>query len=110
MAKIGINLKIDVTKIDKSRLFQGEKGLYLELSTVIDTDGVGNYGDHGIINHRTTKEEREQKVQMPILGNARIYFSTLDDSNKPATPSEPSVSSAAPGATIGGDIDDGVPF
>ena len=38
--KIGVNLKIDVTKIDKSRLFNGEKGTYLNLSTFIDIDNL----------------------------------------------------------------------
>ena len=105
MAKLGINFKIDVTKIDKSRLYQGEKGIYLSLSTVIDTDGVGNYGDHGIINQQSTKEEREQKVNMPILGNARIFFSTLEDSKEPANPSAPTSDK-----TPNQEFDDAVPF
>lgn len=72
--KIGLNLKIDVTKIDKARLFQGEKGTYLDLSTFIDLDNLDQYGNNGFITQSTTKEEREQKVQLPILGNAKIYY------------------------------------
>lgn len=30
--KIGVNLKIDVTKLDKSRFFKGAKGTYADLS------------------------------------------------------------------------------
>jgi len=33
MSKIGINISIDVTKIDKSRLFKGKKGTYMDLTT-----------------------------------------------------------------------------
>jgi len=89
MAKLGINIKIDVKKIDKSRLFQGEKGLYLDLNTFIDTDGVGDYGDHGMVTQRVTKEEREQKIKMPILGNSRVYFTDLNPESKVETASAP---------------------
>ncbi len=102
MAKLGINIKIDVTKIDKSRLFQGEKGVYLDLNTFIDTEVTGDYGDHGIVTHRLSKEEREQKVKLPILGNARVYFSTLEKSAKSAESSSPQKSNA--------EFNDAVPF
>jgi hypothetical protein len=36
MKKIGITLNIDVTKIDKTRLYAGHKGTYLDLTTFID--------------------------------------------------------------------------
>ena len=36
MKKIGITLNIDVTKIDKTRLYSGHKGTYLDLTTFID--------------------------------------------------------------------------
>jgi len=35
--KIGVNLKIDVTKLDKSRFFKGAKGTYADLSVYLDT-------------------------------------------------------------------------
>ena len=74
MAKLGISIKIDVSKIDKSRLFKGEKGTYLDLTTFIDTENEGQYGDHGFISQSVTKEEREQSVQTPILGNVKVFF------------------------------------
>jgi hypothetical protein len=73
--KLGLSIKIDVTKIDKARLFQGEKGTYLDLTTFIDTEQEGQYGDHGFISQSVSKEEREAKVQMPILGNVKVFFS-----------------------------------
>ncbi len=72
--KIGISIKIDVTKIDKARLFKGEKGTYLDLTTFIDTDNPGQYGDHGFISQSVSKEEKAQKVQTTILGNCKVFF------------------------------------
>ena len=77
MAKIGISIKIDVTKIEKARLFSGSKGTYLDLTTFIDTDNEGQYGDHGFISQSVSKEEREQGVKTPILGNCKVFFSDI---------------------------------
>lgn len=72
--KIGVSIRIDVTKIDKARLYKGEKGTYLDLTTMIDLDQADQYGNHGFIAQSTTKEEREQKVQTPILGNSKVFW------------------------------------
>ena len=75
MAKIGISLKIDVTKIDKARLFAAQSGAkYMDLTMFLDPDNEGQYGDHGFITQSTSKEERDQQVQMPILGNGKIFY------------------------------------
>jgi hypothetical protein len=79
--RLGINIKIDVTKIEKARLFKGEKGTYLELSTFIDTEDADQYGNHGFISQSVSKEEREQGVKTPILGNSKVFFT--GESNKP---------------------------
>tara|TARA_R110000796_G_scaffold7861_6_gene26520 strand:- start:430 stop:750 length:321 start_codon:yes stop_codon:yes gene_type:complete len=72
--KVGISLKIDVTKIDKTRLYAGQKGTYLDLTTFIDTDVADKYENHGFISQSTTKEEREAKYQTPILGNVKVFY------------------------------------
>jgi hypothetical protein len=85
--KIGISIKIDVTKIDKSRLFKGEKGTYLDLTTFLDTENESQYGDHGFISQSVSKEEREQGIQTPILGNGKIFYNNQGGQtyqNKPA--------------------------
>jgi hypothetical protein len=64
-----ITLKIDVTKIDKSRLYKGQKGTYLNC-TMIDTP-TSEYGDYMIVEE-TTKEEREAGKKGTILGNGKI--------------------------------------
>lgn len=74
MAKLGISIKIDVTKIDKARLFQGAKGTYLDLTTFIDTDNKDQYDNNGFISQSVSKDERAQNVQTPILGNCKVFY------------------------------------
>lgn len=64
-----ISIKIDVTKINKARLYKGEKGTYLNC-TLIDTPD-SQYGDYMIVEE-TTKEEREAGTKGTILGNGKI--------------------------------------
>lgn len=109
--KIGLSVKIDVTKIDKSRLFKGEKGTYLDLTTFIDTSNPGEYGDHGFITQSPTKEEREAKTKMPILGNVKVFYQG-DSDGKPESTSQPSGSNSTPASSGGSfdDFDDDIPF
>ena len=48
--EVGISVRIDVTKIDKARLFKGEKGTYLDLTTFVDLDQQNQYGNNGFIS------------------------------------------------------------
>jgi hypothetical protein len=64
-----ITLKIDVTKIDKSRLFVGKKGTYLDC-VLIETPN-SEYGDYMVVEE-TSKEEREAGKKGTILGNGKI--------------------------------------
>jgi len=66
-----ISLKIDVNKIDKSRLFEGTKGTYLDAVLIETPDN--QYGDDYMIVQSVSKEEREQGVRGEILGNAKIF-------------------------------------
>ena len=59
--------KIDVTKIDKNRLYQGK---WLDL-VMVETKQVGQYGDTHLVKQSISKEERESGVQLPIIGNLR---------------------------------------
>jgi hypothetical protein len=70
---IGVNLSIDVTKINKEKLYVGVKGTYLNVTTFVDTDQVDRYGNNGIINQSVSKEERESGVRGAILGNNRMF-------------------------------------
>lgn len=68
--KIGVEVKIDVSKIDKARIFKGEKGNWLTLTTFIDIDQADQYGNHGFISPK--KEQGEGNT--PILGNVKIFW------------------------------------
>lgn len=75
--KLGISIKIDVTKIDKSRLFKGEKGTYLDLTTFINPENEDQYGQHGFISQSISKDEKG--VQTPILGNCKVFYREQPD-------------------------------
>ena len=72
--KVGLSVRINVEQIDKARLYKGKKGTYLDLTTFVDTMVADQYENHGFISQSTTKEEREAKVQTPILGNVKVFY------------------------------------
>ena len=72
--KVGLSIKLDVTKIDKERLYKGEKGTYLDLTTFVDTAEQDQYENNGFISQSVDKEEREKGVQTPILGNVKVFY------------------------------------
>lgn len=74
MSKIGVSLKIDVSKIDKTRLFKGQKGVYLDATVFIDTNELDQYGNSGMITQNVTKEEKDQGVKGAILGNCKVFW------------------------------------
>ena len=77
--KVGLNISIDVSKIDKSRLYKGEKGNYLNLTTFVDIDNKDKYDNNGFISQSVTKEERTNGVQTPILGNVRVMYTDAEE-------------------------------
>ena len=86
--KIGVNIRIDVTKIDKARLYEGKKGTYLDLTSFIDIDNRDRYDNNGFVSQSTTKEEREAGEKGVILGNVRVFFQdkgAVGDYKEPAT-------------------------
>ena len=65
-----INLKIDVDKIDKERLYKGMKGTYLS-AVLIETPN-SEYGDYMIVED-ISYDERQAGKKGTILGNAKIF-------------------------------------
>ena len=74
MAKIGVSLKINVSQIDKMRLFSGQKGKYLDATVFIDVDQLDQYGNSGMITQDVSKEEKQQGVKGNILGNCKLFW------------------------------------
>ena len=79
--KIGIAIKVNVSKIDKNRLFKGEKGTYLDCTTFIDTENPGQFEDHGFISQDVSREERDQGVKGNILGNCKVFYKRVTSQN-----------------------------
>jgi len=103
MSKYGVEIKIDVSKIDKDRLFKGKKGTYLDMTVFLDVDNQGQFGDNGMVTHK--KGEGEERA--PILGNATVFWS--DDSQwvKPQSNTQSNAHTSAPDLD---DMDSSIPF
>ena len=72
MGKI-INIKVDVTKLNKDKLFKGEKGTYANLTVAENMDGESKYGDTHYIYESQSKEEREAKTPKNYVGNGKEF-------------------------------------
>ena len=90
-----ISVKLDVTKIDKARLFKGEKGTYLDAVILYDSE-ADQYGNNGMIIQSVTKEEREAGTRGAILGNVK--------SIGVASPQPVKAVTSAPAANVNDDI------
>ena len=74
MKKIAVSLRIDVTKIDKARLYKGAKGTYLDAVAFIDLEDEDQYGNAGMITQAVSKEEKAAGERGEILGNSKIIW------------------------------------
>ena len=72
MASI-ISANIDLTKIEKAKIYEGKKGKYYPITIVLN-DELGQYGDSGYIQTEQTKEERDAKSQKSYLGNVKVVW------------------------------------
>ena len=110
--KIGVELKIDVTKIDKSRIYNGQKGKYLAMTVFIDPDNPGQYGDHGMITHAKIEGEQKTPEHLPILGNAKVFWRDTNQVAQQAVQQSPyhQGAQAAQPAPAMDSFDDDIPF
>ena len=99
MSKL-VAIKIDITKIDRDRLFIGKNGAEYLDATVFINEEAGQFGDHGMITQSVSKEEREAGVKGAILGNVKT-IGEFGDNNRAAAP--------APAAAAPAPLDD-IPF
>lgn len=105
MSKIGVNLKIDVSKIEKARLFKGKNGTYLDATVFIDLHEKDQYDNNGMITQAVSKDEKAQGAKGAILGNCKVFW-TDDNSQQP--PSAPQPQHAPPPSADS--FDDDIPF
>jgi hypothetical protein len=106
--------KIDVKKIDKDELYQGEKGTYLDIVLYANTDETGTevpdqYGNDGVIKQGLSKASREAKKKQPILGNYKIKDQNSFASKVKPAPAFKKLKQEAP-IWDGADDDSEIPF
>lgn len=65
-----ISVRVDVTKIDKAKLYKGAKGTYLDIVLMPSRDS--KFGDDFMVVQSISKEEREAGQRGAILGNAKF--------------------------------------
>jgi hypothetical protein len=68
-----IDISLDVSKIDKTALYESPKTgkKYLNISVLI-RDEKDQYGNDGFIVQKISKERKASGEKGPILGNAKI--------------------------------------
>ena len=57
--QIRVNVSIDVTKIEKERLYKGAKGTYLNLTTYLDLDEKDQYGKTALSVSRYPRKKKK---------------------------------------------------
>jgi hypothetical protein len=75
MSKIAVSLKIDLSKIDMSKVFQGKNGAqYLDMTAFVSLTELDQYDNSGMITQSVKKEEKEQGIKGNILGNSKVFW------------------------------------
>jgi len=82
------SIKIDVTKIDKALLYQGQKGTYLNIVLMENREGKDQYGNDGFVKQETSKEQRAAGIKGPIIGNWKHVGSSAPKQER-GTPQRP---------------------
>ncbi len=99
--RIGVGVKIDVTKINKEFLFKSDKGAYLNTTVFIDVDTPDKFGNHGMVTQDVPREAKSNFERGPILGNAKIFWRDSGDTASRST-LKPAIE--------GDDFNDDLPF
>lgn len=73
MSKL-LGIKLDVTKLDKTRFFKAESGaIYADLDVWINEDADEDWKIVSV-NQAQTKEEREAKEKKTFCGNGKLLY------------------------------------
>jgi hypothetical protein len=62
-------LNINVTKIDKSAIYEGKNGKYVSLVLFENKEGRDQYGNDGFVTQDIGKDRRLAGERGPIIGN-----------------------------------------
>ena len=64
-----ITLNINTAKIDKTALYEGKTGKFLDITLMDNRDGPDKFGNDGFAVQGLGKERREAGERGPIIGN-----------------------------------------
>lgn len=70
MSKL-ITASLDISKIDKSKIIEGKKGKYINLTLWVN-DQEDQFGNNVSIQQSLSKEEREAGAEKIYLGNGKV--------------------------------------
>jgi hypothetical protein len=84
-----IEISIDLTKINKSKITEKEGKKYYNMVAI--EKATDKYGNNWMVVEKQSKEERDNQIKAPILGNGKNFG--WDESS---TPSSSSSSQQAP--------------
>lgn len=77
-----LNISINLSKLDKNRIIKDKNGnQWLNLSGWLN-DTADDYGNYGFLTHTPTKEEREAKERLTILGNYKKPIQSTTNLNE----------------------------
>jgi hypothetical protein len=66
-----ISFSIDLNKIDKSKVIQGKKGTYYNITAFVN-DQADQFGNNVAVATGLSKEERESGAKTHYIGNGRV--------------------------------------
>lgn len=81
-------IRINVTKIDESAIYEGKNGKYVDLVLFENKDGEDQYGNLGFVTQDIGKDRRLAGERGPILGNWKEIGATRESTpqERPAAP------------------------
>ncbi len=91
-----ISIKLDVTKLDKSKFFKAESGaIYADIDVWINEDADEDWKIVSL-NQSQTKEEREAKEKKTFCGNGKLLFGWDNSGSSGGAPSAEELSEDVP--------------
>ena len=107
---LGIDLSINLAKLDKSRFVKGKNGaIYCNLTMFLKPDEPSKFGDHGGIQIKQNEAESAERTKMAYVGNGKVFWAKKSDGYS-APSSHQNVDSAAASAAKTALVDDDIPF
>jgi hypothetical protein len=110
MAKL-LNLSVDVTKIDKTKLYPGKKGTYLKLTVAVN-DEADQFGNTVSCWQEQSQEERQGQEPKRYLGNGKVFWTNENQqpAQQPQRREAPAYGQQADGVNHADNRPDDIPF